>query len=296
VSAEQQPRPDERTGASATVRDEGGDGGSPEREFFRLELDPSNRSGRFTVADGMSNPRGSFYGGAGVAVACLAMEAATGRRSLWTTLQFPGTANRGDQLDVDVDVVAHGRRTSQVRVTARLDGAEVFTALGATGEARDGVPRSFGPMPVVRDPLDSPVHHPDYEGEVARSKFGATEYRIPAEPEELAATGTHAAWWMRVPGLTASAALLGYISDVVALGVFAAIERDQSQTRATSLDNTLRVGALADTEWVLVDVRAELVADGYAHGSSLLWAPDGTLLGVASQTLALRTAPPTDAR
>jgi acyl-CoA thioesterase len=296
VSADRAPGTAEQPGTTPPVAGQGADGAAAERAFFHLELDASNRHGRFTVADGMSNPRGTFYGGAGVAVACAAMEAATGRRVLWTTLQFPGGANRGDQLDLDVDVVAHGRRTSQVRVTARLDGAEVFTALGATGEAREGEPRSFGPMPAVRDPLDSPVHHPDYEGEVARSKFGATEYRIPAEPEELAATGTHAAWWMRVPGLTASAALLGYISDVVALGVFAAIERDQSQTRATSLDNTLRVGALTDTEWVLVDVRAELVADGYAHGSSLLWAPDGTLLGVASQTLALRTAPPTDAR
>jgi acyl-CoA thioesterase len=265
-----------------------------ELAFFGLELDDGLGGGRATVSDAMSNPRGTFYGGAGVGVASIAMQAATGRRLLWTTLQFPGGASRGDRLDLDIDVVAHGRRTSQVRVTARLDGAEVFTALGATGEPREGDRRSFERMPSVAEPLDSPVHQPDYEGDVARSKFGATEYRIPAEPEALAATGTHAAWWMRVPGLTATAALLGYVSDVVALGVFAAIDRDQSQTRATSLDNTLRVGAVSDTEWVLVDVRAQSVADGYAHGTSLLWAPDGTLLGVASQTLALRTAPPTE--
>jgi acyl-CoA thioesterase len=276
--------------AGEAPTDAAGDRGDAERAFFHLELDPTNRHGRFTVADSMSNPRGTFYGGAGVAVACAAMEAATGRRLLWTTLQFPGGASRGDQLDVAIDVVAHGRRTSQVRVTAHLDGAEVFTALGATGEPREGAAHGFGAMPKVRAPLDSPIEEQHWEGDVSRSKFGTTQYRVPADPADLAATDTHAAWWMRVPGLTAGAPLLGYLSDVVALGVFAAIGHDD--TRASSLDNTLRVGGPSDTEWVLVDVRAQLVADGYGHGTAYLWAPDGTLLGVASQTLALRSAAP----
>jgi acyl-CoA thioesterase len=35
---------------------------------------------------------------------------------------------------------------------------------------------------------------------------------------------------------------------------------------------------------MLVDFDPYLVSGGYAHGAARLWAEDGTLLGVASQT------------
>jgi acyl-CoA thioesterase II len=49
-----------------------------------------------------------------------------------------------------------------------------------------------------------------------------------------------------------------------------------------------RVAAIVPTEWVLLDVRVHAVANGYGHGLVHLWADDGTLLGTASQTCAVR--------
>jgi acyl-CoA thioesterase len=55
----------------------------------------------------------------------------------------------------------------------------------------------------------------------------------------------------------------------------------------TSLDNTIRVGSAASGEWVLVDGLPEQSVGGYGHGTVRLWAEDGTLVGIASQTATL---------
>ncbi len=52
----------------------------------------------------------------------------------------------------------------------------------------------------------------------------------------------------------------------------------------TSLDNTLRMGRLVDTEWVLLDVEGSFARNGYGHGHCHVWAEDGTLLATASQS------------
>ena len=52
----------------------------------------------------------------------------------------------------------------------------------------------------------------------------------------------------------------------------------------TSLDNSIRFGRFADTEWVLLDFDPWFATGGYLHGGARVWAEDGTLLGFASQT------------
>ena len=52
-----------------------------------------------------------------------------------------------------------------------------------------------------------------------------------------------------------------------------------------SLDNTLRVGPRAEHDWVLLECLPELGAGGYGHGTVHLWAPDGRLLAIGSQSL-----------
>ncbi len=68
----------------------------------------------------------------------------------------------------------------------------------------------------------------------------------------------------------------------------------QSQGRwwpSNSLDNTIRIVRLVPTEWVLVDIRVEGVANGFGHGTVYLWAEDGTLLATASQSALVRSKP-----
>src|SRR2546425_491965 len=63
-------------------------------------------------------------------------------------------------------------------------------------------------------------------------------------------------------------------------------------TRGRSLDNTLRVVELVPTEWVLLDTHVDVVANGFGHGRINLWAEDGTLMAIASQTVTVRRRPP----
>ncbi|MEA2404762.1 MAG: hypothetical protein QOE08_1409, partial [Thermoleophilaceae bacterium] len=101
------------------------------------------------VTPKLMSPRGSFYGGAGLAAACAMMELATERTAVWSTVQFVSGAARAERLELHADVIAHGHRTSQVRVTAHTAGREVFTAVGATGSADGKVTRNFASMPSV---------------------------------------------------------------------------------------------------------------------------------------------------
>ena len=97
------------------------------------------------------------------------------------------------------------------------------------------------------------------------------------------------AFWARVPGhLEPSAATLAVIGDYVSGGVSQPLGM---RTMGRSLDNTLRVAQLVPTEWVLCDMQIHALAHGFGHGTAHLWAQDGTLLGIASQSISVRPWP-----
>jgi acyl-CoA thioesterase len=78
--------------------------------------------------------------------------------------------------------------------------------------------------------------------------------------------------------------VLGFLADMVPMSVVHALGH---MGGGTSLDNTLRVAAPADTEWVLLQLDPHSARGGFGTGTAHAWAPDGTLLGTASQTAAL---------
>ena len=87
------------------------------------------------------------------------------------------------------------------------------------------------------------------------------------------------------PEHAGSAVGQAWIADSIASG------RSQSVgplARATSLDNTIRYAAAAQSEWVLVDVHAHAAVDGYAYGDVHLFSENGTLLATGSQTCVAR--------
>src|SRR5437660_11204543 len=107
----------------------------------------------FELTSPLTRHDGKLYGGAGIAASVATIEAETGRDALWTTTQFVGSADMGDRIDCHVEVLARGRRTSQVRVTGTVGDRIVFAALGATGATRDGpVEIQVGTMPDAPGP------------------------------------------------------------------------------------------------------------------------------------------------
>ena len=98
----------------------------------------------------------------------------------------------------------------------------------------------------------------------------------------LASVGARSTMPGGIPGSAAGLALVG---DEVSTGTSAVMEPDM---QAPSIDNTLRVVNPKPCQWILADIELRAAAHGFAHGIVNLWSPEGDLLGIASQTGALR--------
>ncbi len=98
--------------------------------------------------------------------------------------------------------------------------------------------------------------------------------------------GGRSALWAKLPDvLEMSSAALAVLGDYVPFGIGQALGL---QAGGNSLDNTLRLGRIVPTEWVLLDIRVHQVVNGFGHGDVHLWSESGTLLATASQSTIVR--------
>ena len=218
---------------------------------------------------------GKLYGGTGLALAVATMEAASDRAAQWTTVQFVGSADVGERLDCRVDVVAAGRRTAQVQMTALCAGRLVLSALGSTGDHRDGaleveIPR----MPVVPGPEAGTNWGAGWQD----AQRGWTDL---VEMRQVELGSGRFAVWGRMRDGTHTRATVAFMADLVPSAVVRAAGRIGA---GTSLDNSMRFGRFVATDWVLLDFDPWFATGGYVNGGARVWAEDGTLLGYASQT------------
>ncbi|MEX2292628.1 MAG: thioesterase family protein [Acidimicrobiales bacterium] len=258
--------------------------GEADRAFLGMEVDHAGHSA-FTLTGGLARHDGRLYGGTAVAAAVAMAELVSGRRSLWTTVQFvSGASVIGDRIECRAEVLASGRRTSQVRMSAYLSEQLLFTAVGATAVLKDQALRGeFEEMPTVPAPDDCAEFRfpiPDHMEDIANRHDRPLELRI-AHPGSAAGPPM---FWARVRGHSATPAIIGFVADMVPMAVVHAAGRLGG---GTSLDNTLRVGFPAATDWVLLHLDPHLALGGYGHGTAQVWSPDGTLMATASQTAAL---------
>lgn len=233
----------------------------------------------FTATPELSRLDGKFYGGTGIAVSTAVMEAETGRQALWASVQFAASANEDDRFDCRIQVLAAGRRTSQVQVTGSVGERVVFTALGATGDAKPGAhDAQFGEMPAVTPPEESPPWQPrmlDHLGGSRPGWLAITDTRM---------ANDEGAMWMRLVDRPLTRPGMAFVADIVPSGVVRAAGRTGA---GTSLDNAMRFGPEPEGDWLLVDVDPQLISRGYVHGAARLWSSSGRLLGVAGQTASL---------
>lgn len=256
--------------------------------FVGLEHTGAGRAA-FTLTPALARHDGRLYGGTALAAALTLAEHASGRPALWSTVQFvSGATVVGDRIDCQVEVLAAGRRTTQLRVIARLRDQEVFCALAAAAVPKTrAVTGVFEEPPAVHAPEDCEVFRfpvPDHllEREVGLDRHA--EIRIARTVDGRAPEPGRLCFWSRIPGRVATPAVLGYLADMVPMSVVHATGRIGG---GTSLDNTLRLGQPAADEWVLLQLDPHLALGGYGHGTAHLWSRDGALLATASQTAAL---------
>jgi acyl-CoA thioesterase len=248
-----------------------------------LGLQPTHNPNRWylPVVPGISTGGGFLFGGCGLGAAIAAMEGATGRSVVWATAQYLSFARPGSILDIDVTVAVAGRQTTQARAVGHVGGTEILTVNAALGDRSFPESGQWVERPVVPDPDDCPKR------EASRNVSDSILNRLDQRWALQGGDGSgRCAVWSRMPDLLGvSAPALAVLGDYVPLGLGVTLKNDIT---SNSLDNTLRVADLVPTEWVLLDIRVDVVAHGFGHGQVHLWAEDGTLMATASQSALVR--------
>jgi acyl-CoA thioesterase len=236
----------------------------------------------------VATPGDFLFGGCGLGAGIVALEAAAGRPTVWATAQYLSYAPLGATLRIEVTIAVTGHRTTQARATGWVDDREILTVNAALGRTDSDVGGVWVTPPTVPEPDHCPPRRfPDF---MRSSIFEHIETRVAAGRtfEQLDGTSGDpcSALWCRVPGhLAPSAATLAVFGDFLSGGVSHPIGR---RVMGQSLDNTLRTVQLEPTEWVLCDMRIHAVVAGYGQGIAFLWSEAGTLLGTASQSVAVK--------
>jgi acyl-CoA thioesterase len=238
-----------------------------------------------------------LFGGLGLATAMQAMEQTCGRPVVWATAQFLSYARMPAVLDIDVAVEAQGTYNSQARAVGRIADRKILTVHAALGERPGDLSGQWeeapnAPPPEACSPIAMNAHtggelHSALEIRTARGRFGFFS-------EAPVSGDGHVLVWMRIAKRPVDAIALTIMADFVpsvtsnALGF---------RVGGNSLDNTIRICRIVETEWVLCDIAVDGLHGGFGHGRMNLFAQDGTLMAMASQSFILRTFghPTTDA-
>ncbi len=218
-----------------------------------------------------------FMGGVGMASLIDALERRFDKPLLWATTHFLNHAMLGDTLHIETEQVSGGRSVVQAMAVMQRGDTVIQRLVAALGK-RDGEPdRQFAQMPNVAPPAECPLKVDDAFAQ-ASNLLAQFERRTAYEDNKA---GVEHMWIRcKFPGkFTApiDAALLALISDFF-LG---AHERSRG---GTSLDNTFRLCAIKQTEWILCTTQIASFTNGAMQGTQYQFAEDGTLLSLSSQT------------
>ena len=255
-------------------------------ELLRPELDEDPCSGRFEVRPGLVRHDGALYGGTGLAVAVLAMQAASGRDVLWATTQFVSQPSLGAVVGWRTDVLAQGKRSTQLQVRAAVGEATTFVAVGSAGVlAADGLTGQYRTMPRVAGPEETTkreslaaIPNPDSYTKLIELREADVLEPGPGAPDA-------AIWVRRRDDAPLTPVGIAFAADFVPL----AIARAAGKVGAgSSLDNSLRFRGGEAEGWVLLELHGDLAQGGYGHGTVLVWSGAGELLASGSQTAAMR--------
>lgn len=257
-----------------------------------LGLKPTHNPFRWAlpVTPGVCTPGGFLFGGCGLGAAIAAMEGTTDRPVVWATAQYLSYARPPEVLDLDVTVAVAGHQTTQARVVGHVADREVITVNGALGSRPVEAEGTWAQMPDVPSPDRCTQREMRFSttGEWLPDRLDVrlAAARTFAELPGPGMPGGRSAMWAKLPQvLDISPAALAILGDYVPFGIGQALGL---RAGGNSLDNTLRIGRVVPTEWVLLDIRVHQVANGFGHGDVHLWSESGVLMGTASQSTIVR--------
>ena len=259
------------------------------RDFLGLQPTHNPHRWHFPVTPGLSTSGGFLFGGCGLAAAITALEGTTGRPLVWATAQYLSYATPGSVVDIDVTIAVSGRNSTQARAVGHVADREIFTVNAALGARDLAIDEAYVrpidvPGPDACDPR--PLRIPGEESIMSRIDLRLASAKAWEDLVGNPAPGGRSALWARIPNiLDTSAAALAILGDYVPFGIGQALGQFAG---GNSLDNTLRVVKIVPTDWVLLDIQVDGIANGFGHGTVHLYAQDGTLMATASQSTIVR--------
>jgi acyl-CoA thioesterase-2 len=261
------------------------------RDYLGLRPTDDPNRWQLELTPRVLTPAGAMHGGAALAATVEALEGATGQPLVWATAHYLTHAGPRGLLDVEVSVEVAGHQTTQARAVLRLGDVEVLLTVASLGTRDEASTGRWVQPPAAPGPDDARHRPPAPPG--TASVLDHYEIRIATGRMGDELDGTRgpgrSVLWCRLPDgrRPVTAGDVAFVGDLMMLGLSDALG---SPTTANSLDNTIRLVERAVTEWVMLDVRIDAAARGYAHAGAHLWTEDGVLLGMATQTLVVRSA------
>jgi acyl-CoA thioesterase II len=259
------------------------------RKFLGLQPTHNRFRWNMAITPLVANWSGSLFGGCGLGAGIEILEEVTGRPVVWSTAQYLAYSEVGQVIDLDIEIGAAGQNITQARVIGRVENREILTVNAALGRRDEPGRGQWLEMPDVPKPLDCPSREyrdPDRVSVNQRLEMRIAIGRNMDDLDERQSINGRSAMWARITDLEQnSAASLAILGDWVPFGLGQAMG---AKAGGNSLDNTIRIVDLVPTEWVLLDIRAEAIANGFGHGSVRIWAQDGTLMATASQSVIYR--------
>ncbi|WP_322750155.1 MULTISPECIES: thioesterase family protein [unclassified Frankia] len=265
--------------------------------FLGLSVDAEAGGGSLVVGPHLLNSGRTLWGGCGLAAAIAVTESILDRGCVWATVQYVSPIQAGACLNLQLEVGQHGRNLSQVAVRGMINGRLALLATGTFGGPTDGGPtvdggvQFAGPPDDVPGPPDCPPRTYTSSGRSV-AEAGGMLARIEqrwARPPRSTLDGSpgsgRAILWARLnQPMVTSTASVAILADLAPAAVIDAVGRP---VYTLSLDNSLRVGRLAQTDWMLVDAQVEAVIGGVAQISARIFDENGQLIATADQSAKL---------
>ena len=232
--------------------------------------------------------KGFMFGGAGLAASVLALECLSGRPAIWATAQYLSYAKPGSIVTITANLPSIGKHISQGRATIHHGDVEILSATAALGERTGLTDQWVKPdkVPLPQDCAETP-HWGDPGSIGTRFEFRAARgYFVDTPPENRRSDDGRLLVWIKpVDDIAIDRIVLAVIADFLSPGVRNATGR---RIGGNSLDNTIRYCAIVPTQWVLCDIVIDALASGITHGTMRIFAENGALMAVASQSMIQR--------
>ncbi len=249
-------------------------------EFLGLQETADPLRWSLPVSFDVCGATGTLHGGCGIGAAVAALELTTERPLAFAAAQYLSRAPHGDVVDIELELLAVGKATTQAAFTIRDEGRAVLRGHASLGGRDLGIDRNW---------FEAPVDVPPPEECPPRARSTELDYSF-TDLADLRVAGQSPGdrrvyYWSRVRDrLASSSPILSALADLLPSGMRVSLD---SAFMGSSLDNTVRIASTEPSEWVMIELDAAAFHNSIGHGTVRIYAQDGPLLASGSQCFAV---------